>query len=73
MQTIVPARWWRPTSGTRTAARLHINHRAAHDHMSNIFAELDVADRAPTIIAARDAGMGRLRPDPGGSSHPAYR
>ncbi len=37
--------------------RLHISHRTARNRVSDIFAKLQVADRAQAIVAARDAGL----------------
>ncbi len=40
------------------ARRLSISPRTARNHVSNIFAKLQVSDRAQAIVAARDAGLG---------------
>lgn len=40
-------------------ARLHISAKTVSNHISNVFAKLQVADRAQAIVAARDAGLGR--------------
>ena len=41
------------------AKRLYLSGKTVRNHVSNIFAKLQVADRAAAIIAARDAGLGR--------------
>jgi len=40
------------------AARLHLSPKTVRNHISNIFAKLQVADRAEAIAAARAAGLG---------------
>jgi DNA-binding NarL/FixJ family response regulator len=40
------------------AARLVLSLKTVQNHVSNIFAKLQVADRAQAIIRARDAGLG---------------
>jgi DNA-binding NarL/FixJ family response regulator len=40
------------------AARLSLSHKTVRNHVSNILAKLQVADRAQAIIQARDAGLG---------------
>lgn len=40
------------------AARLHLSPKTVRNHISNIFAKLQVADRADAIAAARAAGLG---------------
>ena len=40
------------------AARLHLSQKTVRNHVSNIFAKLQVADRAGAIIRAREAGLG---------------
>ncbi len=40
------------------AGRLVISERMVGNHISNIFAKLQVADRAQTIVRARQAGLG---------------
>ena len=40
------------------AARLVISERTVGNHISNIFAKLQVADRAQAIVRARQAGLG---------------
>jgi DNA-binding NarL/FixJ family response regulator len=44
------------------AARLHLSQKTGRNHVSNIFAKLQVADRAGAIIRAREAGLGGDRP-----------
>ena len=41
------------------AERLHLAAKTVGNHISSIFAKLQVADRAQAIIRARDAGLGR--------------
>jgi len=41
------------------ARRLHLTPKTVSNHVSNIFAKLQVADRAQAIIRAREAGLGR--------------
>ena len=40
------------------AARLGLSHKTIRNHVSNILAKLQVADRAQAIIQAREAGLG---------------
>jgi DNA-binding NarL/FixJ family response regulator len=40
------------------AARLYLSHKTVRNHVSNIFAKLQVADRAEAIVRARRAGLG---------------
>ena len=40
------------------ARELYLNPKTVRNHISNIFAKLQVADRAQAIIRARDAGLG---------------
>lgn len=43
------------------ASRLYISHKTVSNHISNIFAKLQLADRAQAIVAAREAGLGHGR------------
>jgi DNA-binding NarL/FixJ family response regulator len=45
-------------NNTDIAARLVLSQKTVRNHVSNIFAKLQVADRAEAIIRARDAGLG---------------
>jgi len=40
------------------AARLHLSPKTVRNHISNILAKLQVADRAQAILRAREAGIG---------------
>jgi DNA-binding NarL/FixJ family response regulator len=46
-------------SNTIIAARLQLSQKTIRNHVSNILAKLQVADRAQAIVRARDAGLGR--------------
>jgi len=46
-------------SNTELAAELVLSPKTVRNHVSNIFAKLQVADRAQAIVLARDAGLGR--------------
>jgi DNA-binding NarL/FixJ family response regulator len=50
-------------SNPAIATRLYLSPKTVRNHVSNIFAKLQVADRAEAIIRAREAGLGR---GPGG-------
>jgi DNA-binding NarL/FixJ family response regulator len=52
-------------SNTAIAARLFLSHKTVRNHVSNIFAKLQVADRAEAIIRARRVGLG-VAPDEAG-------
>jgi DNA-binding NarL/FixJ family response regulator len=41
------------------ARRLYLSPKTVRNHISNVFAKLQVADRAQAIIRAREAGLGR--------------
>jgi DNA-binding NarL/FixJ family response regulator len=41
------------------AARLFVSPHTVRNHITHIFAKLQVADRAQAIIRAREAGLGR--------------
>jgi DNA-binding NarL/FixJ family response regulator len=51
----------RGRSNQQIAGELYVSHKTVRNHISNIFAKLQVADRAQAIIRARDAGLGRER------------
>ncbi|MFN2556451.1 MAG: response regulator [Nitriliruptorales bacterium] len=42
------------------ARKLFLSPKTVRNHVSNIFAKLQVADRAQAIVRARDAGLGRI-------------
>ena len=46
-------------SNTKIAGRLFLSPKTVGNHISHIFAKLQVADRAHAIIRAREAGLGR--------------
>ena len=46
-------------SNADVAAALVLSPKTVRNHVSNIFAKLQVADRAQAIVLARDAGLGR--------------
>jgi DNA-binding NarL/FixJ family response regulator len=46
-------------SNAMIAARLYISPNTVRNHISHIFAKLQVADRTHAIIRAREAGLGR--------------
>lgn len=48
----------RGTNNAGVARRLGISQKTVRNHISNIFAKLQVADRAQMIAKARDAGVG---------------
>lgn len=48
----------RGTNNAGVARRLSISEKTVRNHISNIFAKLQVADRAQMIAKARDAGVG---------------
>jgi DNA-binding NarL/FixJ family response regulator len=52
------------------ARRLGITSKTVRNSVSNIFLKLHVADRPQAIIRARNAGMGRSTPAPGGRRFP---
>lgn len=45
-------------SNPEIAARLYLSPKTVRNHVSNIFAKLQVADRARAIVRAREAGLG---------------
>ena len=42
----------------KIAGELYVSSKTVRNHISNIFAKLQVADRAQAIIRAREAGLG---------------
>jgi DNA-binding NarL/FixJ family response regulator len=46
------------------AHRLQISAKTLRNHITNIFAKLGLTSRAQAIVRARDAGLGRVGPDP---------
>ncbi len=45
-------------SNPEIAAQLYLSPKTVRNHISNIFAKLQVADRAQAIVRAREAGLG---------------
>ncbi len=45
-------------SNPEIAVRLYLSPKTVRNHISNIFAKLQVADRAQAIVRAREAGLG---------------
>ena len=45
-------------SNPEIVARLYLSPKTVRNHISNIFAKLQVADRAQAIVRAREAGLG---------------
>ncbi len=48
----------RGRNNQQIAGELYLNPKTVRNHISNIFAKLQVADRAQAIIRAREAGLG---------------
>ena len=46
-------------TNAKIAARLYVSPNTVRNHISHIFAKLQVADRAHAIVRAREAGLGR--------------
>lgn len=46
-------------SNQEIADRLYLSQKTVRNHISNIFAKLQVSDRARAIVRAREAGLGR--------------
>ena len=46
-------------NNAQIAATLYLSPKTVRNNVSNIFAKLQVADRAEAIVRARDAGLGR--------------
>ncbi|MGH2699835.1 MAG: response regulator [Actinomycetota bacterium] len=51
-------------SNRSIATRLFLSDKTVRNHVSNIFAKLQVADRAEAIVRAREAGLGGEEPSP---------
>jgi DNA-binding NarL/FixJ family response regulator len=51
-------------SNQAIAQSLVLSHKTVRNHVSNIFAKLQVADRAEAIVRAREAGLGRRQEHP---------
>jgi DNA-binding NarL/FixJ family response regulator len=49
-------------SNQQITRRLVVSPKTVRNHISNIFAKLQVADRAQAIVRAREAGLGSRRP-----------
>ncbi|CAA9256166.1 MAG: Regulatory protein, LuxR:Response regulator receiver [uncultured Chloroflexia bacterium] len=49
-------------NNTDIAARLVLSQKTVRNHVSNIFAKMQVADRPEAIVRARDAGLGQRHP-----------
>jgi DNA-binding NarL/FixJ family response regulator len=47
------------------ARQLHLADKTVRNHVSNVFAKLQVSDRPQAIVRAREAGLGTRRPGPG--------
>jgi DNA-binding NarL/FixJ family response regulator len=45
-------------SNSQIAATLYLSPKTVRNHVSTVFAKLQVADRAEAIVRARDAGLG---------------
>lgn len=48
----------RGRNNTEIARALFISGKTVRDHVSNVFAKLQVTDRAQAIVRAREAGLG---------------
>lgn len=46
-------------NNSEIAARLYLSPKTVRNHISSIFAKLEVADRAQAIVRAREAGLGQ--------------
>ncbi len=49
-------------SNAEIAEHLVLSQKTVRNHVSNIFAKMQVADRAEAIVRARDAGLGQWHP-----------
>ena len=52
----------RGRSNAEITAELVLSPKTVRNHVSNVFAKLQVRDRAEAIVRAREAGMGGARP-----------
>jgi DNA-binding NarL/FixJ family response regulator len=52
-------------SNLAIAGRLYLSHKTVRNHVSSIFAKLQVADRAEAIVRARSHGLGLREGEPG--------
>ena len=52
----------RGLTNTEIAGRLVLSPKTVRNHVSNVFAKLQVATRAEAVAHARDAGLGKHRP-----------
>jgi DNA-binding NarL/FixJ family response regulator len=50
-------------SNGQIAQRLFLSDKTVRNYVSAIFTKLDVESRAAAIVIARDAGLGRSRPE----------
>jgi DNA-binding NarL/FixJ family response regulator len=57
--SMIAAGW----SNTDIARRLVLSDKTVRNHVSNVFAKLQVPDRAQAIVRAREAGLGVSPPD----------
>jgi DNA-binding NarL/FixJ family response regulator len=50
----------RGLDNAQIAARLELSEKTVRNHITSIFAKLEVETRAQAIVRARDAGLGRI-------------
>ena len=46
-------------NNAESARRLYLSQKTVRNHVSNVFLELQVADRSQAIVRAREAGLGK--------------